>query len=291
MRSDKKGEVQDGGVIYLQPSTLENIDYSLFEWVNDDLNLSCVTNKGFEKVPVKWVTPERSVSSKRVKEFRDSDGALIYPIITIGRMGFEKDKANKGAIYAPLDAKSDYRGGTIKITRKVNQDKTANFANADSLRTSSPRQINFLLPKKNKKVVYEHVYIPIPVYIDVEYQVVIKTQFQTQMNELVSPFVTSTGGLNYFQITRNGHFYEAFIQSSYSSDNNIDSMSDDEREFKTTVQVKVLGYLIGDGSNQAQPFQVTRENPVQVRVMREKSSLDEKPEHYDLLKKYRERGE
>jgi hypothetical protein len=34
--------------------------------------------------------------------------------------------------------------------------------------------------------------------------------------------------------------------------------------------MKVLGYLIGDGRNQQQPRVVRRENPVKVRLLRER---------------------
>ena len=43
--------------------------------------------------------------------------------------------------------------------------------------------------------------------------------------------------------------------------------------------------------NEAQPFTVVRENPVQLRWTRERSSLGEKPVTTDVTKKYRELGQ
>ena len=283
--------LENGEVIYLQPSNLENIDSAVYEWVDEHLNISTDTHEGFKKIPVIWVTAERSFQIKSNKELHDSDGALIYPLITVGRTGFTKDRTKKGAIYAPIDAVNDYRGGTIKITKKINQNKTANFANADALKARSRGQINFPLPKTRKKTVYKTVSIPIPVYIDVSYEIQLKSYYQQQINQMVSPFVTNTGGLNYFPLKRNGHFYEAFIQTDYGSSNNISSMGEDERIFESKVEIKVLAYLVGDDANEAKPFNVVRENPVQLRFTREKAMLGEKPDHNDVTKKYRELGE
>ena len=97
--------------------------------------------------------------------------------------------------------------------------------------------------------------------------------------------------MNYFPLKRNGHFYEAFIQTDYSTDNNVFSMGDDERTFQTKVEMKVLAYLVGEDVNEAQPFTVVRENPVQLRWTRERSSLGEKPVTTDVTKKYRELGQ
>ena len=68
-------------------------------------------------------------------------------------------------------------------------------------------------------------------------------------------------------------------------------MGSDERTFESTVQIKVLAYLIGDDANEVKPFNVVRENPVQLRFTREKPSVGEKPDHNDVTKKYRELGE
>ena len=151
MPNNMDDSLGNGEVIYLQPSNLENIDSAVYEWVDEHLNINTDTHEGFKKIPVIWVTAERSFQIKSNKELHDSDGALIYPLITVGRTGFTKDRTKKGAIYAPIDAVNDYRGGTIKITKKINQNKTANFANADALKARSRGQINFPLPKTRKK--------------------------------------------------------------------------------------------------------------------------------------------
>ena len=77
-------------------SNLENIDAAVYEWVDEHLNINTETHEGFKKVPVIWVTAERSFQIKNSEDLHDSDGALIYPLITVGRTGFSKDLAKKG---------------------------------------------------------------------------------------------------------------------------------------------------------------------------------------------------
>ena len=50
--------------IPFEPSTLENIDEAVFNFVNEDLNVSTRTNKGFNKVPVFWQGSERCLVYK-----------------------------------------------------------------------------------------------------------------------------------------------------------------------------------------------------------------------------------
>jgi len=289
---NKTGDnLENAHVIYLQPSNLANVDASIYEWVNNHLNISVTTHEGFKKAPVIWASAERAFQIKNQKELHDSDGALVYPLVTVGRTGFVKDRTRKGVVYAPIPENPDYRGGAFKISRELNQNKTANFSNLDAWKTSSPRQINFVLPKQRKKRVYNTITVPIPVYIDVSYEIQLRSYYQQQMNEMVTPFITNMGGLNYFPLRRNGHFYEAFVQNDFSTDNNVFSMGEEERTFQTKIEIKVLAYLIGEDSNEAQPYDVVRENPAEIRITREKPMVGEKPESTFVTEKYRGLGQ
>ena len=77
-------EVEDTSIIneeYLMPSTIETIDYAVYDWLNEDLNIFATTNKGWKKIPIVWSSPERAVFRKD-KEARDKDGVLILPVIS-----------------------------------------------------------------------------------------------------------------------------------------------------------------------------------------------------------------
>ena len=142
------------------PSTLESIDQALFRFVNEDMNIFSTTRDGWNKTPVIWASAERAYQIKNKKELHDDSGTLILPLITIERIETVKDPSRKGPYWGNVPPNSDYRNGSIIITRKMNQEKTANFARADAFRKK--KQSNF--PRKNEKIVYKSYIIPMPVY-------------------------------------------------------------------------------------------------------------------------------
>ena len=108
-------------VIPFGASTIENIDVALIDFINN-LSLFATTQKGFEKVPVVWVSPERSLSSKRNELIRDRSGNLILPIVTVERTSIVKDPTRKGTVWGNVLPVKDEKGGTIKIARRLKQD-------------------------------------------------------------------------------------------------------------------------------------------------------------------------
>jgi len=280
----------------IQPSTLENIDSAIYEHVDNKFNIFASTNKGWKKVPVIWISSERSHQIKNRKELRDSNGILVLPLITVERVSVTKDPARKGIFYGNVPPVGDYRGGSITVSKRINQDKTANFANVDALKSQNVAdggarhnrrgQINW--PRPNKKIVYQSMSIPMPVYIEVSYAVTLRTEYQQQMNEILTPFVTKTGGINTLVMERNDHQYEAFIQQDFAQNNNISTLETDERTYQTKVDINVLGYIIGEDKNQAQPKVVIRENAVQVRMPRERKITEDELAHIDKRGFYKE---
>ena len=65
------------------------------------------------------------------------------------------------------------------------------------------------------------------------------------MNDLLQPFITFTGAVNYFIIENNGHRYECFVDQNYSSENNVSDLQNNERLFNSKVTIKVLGHFTG----------------------------------------------
>lgn len=281
----------------IQPSTLENIDGAMLEWLRNELNIFSTTNKGWKKVPVLWVAPERVYQIKNKKELRDTAGSLILPLISIERTSVVKSLSKKGSIFGNVPPVGDEKGGSITIARRIQQDKTAVFTNASVFRRptgdddagrSADGQINFPRRSKiNSKTVYETITIPIPVYLDITYSILLKSEYQEQMNEMLTPFLTKTGGINYFTVVKNDHRYEAFIQEDFSLDNNVSLMEENEREYKTKIEIKVLGYIYGADKNAEQPKIVIRENIVDVKIGRERAVFGDDPDFNDKRSVYR----
>jgi hypothetical protein len=283
--------------IEFMPSTLEMIDYAMYNWLNEELDLSTTTNEGWKKTPVIWATAERSIQSKEDFKMRDQDGTLILPRITLERTSVVKDLSRKGSVWANIQRINDVKGGSITVARRIKQDKTSNFANADSFRKNTdsgtgqktfPKRDSFGRLLENKKVVYETITMPIPVYLDITYTINVKTEYQQQMNDLVTPFVTKTDGLNYFVLKNENHLYEAFIQGEIGLDNNISSMETEYRKYESKIDIKVLGHVNGEDKNAEQPKVVIRENAVELKIPRERVVFGDIPEHIDKRGFYKE---
>jgi len=255
-------------------SDIENIDYSLMSWMKEDLSLSATTNEGFVKVPVLWQTPERSFQIKNEKELRDDAGALKLPLISVERTNITKDPERKGSYQAHLYSKDkNGRTGRMVLAKKIKQDKTRNFAVVSAVRNDTTGENQLYSPRVNKKVVIQTLSVPIPVYINVEYKIVIKCEYQQQMNEMMAPFITRTGQINSFTMKRNGHSYEAFIDQSFTHNNNVSNLNEELRMFTSEISIRVLGYLMGEGENDDRPIVRIEESIVELMFPRESEPL------------------
>lgn len=252
--------------ILVEPSTVENIDLAIYKWLDEELNLYTNTNNGFTKVPVIWILGERAHQIKNDFRLRDNQGTFILPVITLERVSINKDLNKKGRVWSAVPEISDERGGAYEIGRRIVQNKSTNFARATNKRKFN--QLNY--PNENKKIVYETLSIPLPIYTTITYTINIKTQYQQQMNDLISPFMTLPGGVNSFMTTSNGHRYTNFIKGEISQENNTNNLSEDERLFSSKITIETLGYLIGLDKNQNKPKVAIRQNIVEVKIPRER---------------------
>ena len=266
----------------LEPSTLETIDESMYNFVNE-LDIFSTTNAGWKRVPVVWTSAERAFHIKNSPSLHDLNGNIILPVISIVRGNITKDPANRGGIYANALPQNE-EGGTITIARRIKQDKTSNFANADAKRTYGQKTFK----TKNSKVVYETITMPLPIYVDVEYTIYVRTEYQQQMNEVMSTFHTLTGDPAVFKIRHERNSYEAFVDPAFSIDFKADGLDVTERVFTTSITIKVLGYLLGAEDNQDTPVIVKRQSATKIRFSRERTMLDEEPDfHANRKDKFR----
>ena len=271
----------------IQPSTIETIDRAIYELINDRFDLHTSSNEGFKKVPILWISPERAFDVKN-KEIRDSVGKLKLPLITIERSSMSKDPDFKGAyqanIFPDTSGVRGYKKHQRVISRRIAKSPTRKFASSDSFEDN--KQYHY--PTDNKKIVYETLYAPIPVWVNVGYKITLRTEYQQQMNDLLTPFATQTGNINALIAKYEGHEYTTFIDGTFSYSNNMSNLNMEERSFQTTVNLKVLGYLLGDGVSDDAPKIVMKETIVEVKLIRERTIIgDEKPWKTDN-KKYRD---
>jgi len=271
-----KNEEHTSRDVPLYKSDLEDIDLSLFKFVDERMNVSTTSNEGFKKVPVIWAGAERAHNIKNKDINRNNMGMVKLPIIVVERTTVKKATDKRTIPYAMVDPRNDLKGGAITINRVIQQKKTSNFANADGQRRYGQKNAPlYRHGPENKKIVYETITLPVPVYVELTYNIHLKTEYQEQMNDLLTPFVRVSNAHTRVILTHNNNQYEGFIGTDYGIKNTIVNYESNERKYEATIPIEVLGYLIGDGKNQAQPRVVRRENAVQVRFARERVITDE----------------
>ena len=272
----------------IEPSNLETIDYAFYDFVNDKMNNFSTRNEGWKKVPILWATAERAFLSKNNKDLFDDDVALKFPLISIERTSISKDLSKKGAFYGnPVYDHDAAHGGRIVVGRRIVRDKTNNFAVADNIK-KLPNETTTVnrnpgnqayFPRKNEKIVYETITMPAPVYLSINYELTVRTEYAQQMNNLTTPFATLGGHINSFLIKRDGHQYETFLQPSFSYNNNVSNMGENERTFETTFTFEVLGYIMGESPNGDRPRIIKTQNAVEVKIPREHVIFGDIPEY------------
>tara|TARA_R110002020_G_scaffold228228_1_gene438952 strand:+ start:602 stop:1450 length:849 start_codon:yes stop_codon:yes gene_type:complete len=268
--------------VALNPSSMETVDFALFNWLNETLDIYTDSNEGRRKVPIIWITAERAFQVKSNKELREIDSeSIIYPAMVIQRTSVSKTTSNERVIPGNIFPQMDHKRGAFPLYRRIVRDKTQNFQNAVAKNYTNDRQETFKLPYESEKVVYETLYTGYPVFVNMNYTIRIRTQYVQQLNQVLSPFQRFTGGINQFSVKHENHKYEAFIEDDYSITSNSANLGAEEKKFDAEIKIKVLGYITSDGLNQKTPFVVSRESPATIRFTRERVMLNEKNENND----------
>ena len=82
----------------IKSSTIETIDYALYNFINDELNIYVTSNKGFEKVPIIFSIPERAHQVKNLRTTNEkprkicNDNSGIYLLILCNVLVILRDR-------------------------------------------------------------------------------------------------------------------------------------------------------------------------------------------------------
>tara|TARA_R110002110_G_scaffold140107_3_gene327201 strand:- start:3915 stop:4766 length:852 start_codon:yes stop_codon:yes gene_type:complete len=261
-------------IIPFIPSTLETIDTAVYKFLDKFLDPHTMTNSGRYKIPVLWLGTERVYQIKNDKALRDKTGKLRLPLITLTRTALSADDAAVGSYQSYFPQDQTPEGGRVAITRVIKQDKTRNFANADTNRRTKGDPNRLDRRHSNKKVVYETLLIPKPTYVTCTFEVHIRTEYQQQMNDILPALIVDQN--NVAVVEDSGYQYELFIQEDFGLDNNIGALGTDERMFTAKIVFKVFGYLIGDGGNNTEATIIRKQNAVEWKISRERVIVGEK---------------
>jgi hypothetical protein len=111
----------------LKPSTLEDIDAAVFEFINDSLNVFCDTNDGFKKVPVIFAGAERAFQIKNQQELREKAGTVYMFLRTLisirkvvpSQLPDKSNKTSQESVRMQLLSGNMVRALSLLITRRL----------------------------------------------------------------------------------------------------------------------------------------------------------------------------
>jgi hypothetical protein len=267
-------------------STFETIDMAMFTWLNETLDVHVTTNEGIKKVPVIWFSRERAFQIKEERDNRDNNGFLDFPQIQLARTTMALTAVNERPIPGLIQRGIDYKNNQFGFWKKVQQDKTKNFANAKSQRIYGQPNFKF----NNNEIVYEYVFVPYPSYYDITYEVQMKALYMQQINEMMAPlqryivpYNTSVLMLRYQSFG-----YEAFVDKNINFTTNSPDIGEVEKIYESKFTIKVLGYTTTADATQTTPNIVYRQTPAKVRINRERTILGDINTNGDPDTPYRE---
>ena len=232
---------------------LEDVDRAMFNLFNSDLPLIYSLKDGStKKVPVIFATGERFAINRRKDPLRDKNGALIIPLITMGRSGIEQ-QAQKSIEMGDL--------GTIDIVRRLSKDdplyqRLVNAQGFENTGISSRKQGvdrpgrttgGRVLEPNLGAGLYETISIPVPKFFTAKYEITLWTQFTQHSNDIITTIINGYHNLrarSYRIETPSGYWFNATFEPDISAETTFDSMSDEERTIKHSFTVTVPAFMI-----------------------------------------------
>ena len=170
---------RDDDVIRTPRRTLYDIDFAMKWFVENEIQPQVTHNNELINVPVIFANGEKWDSVRRLGYLRDEKGMLQSPLVVLKRNTMtERDQLKKLDTNRPTSI--DGIGNQMYYRAKYNKRNRYE----DEL---FPIPVNS--PEESKEIYA----INIPEYVDIEYDLMLWTDFTTQMNELVEQFMPYGG--------------------------------------------------------------------------------------------------
>jgi hypothetical protein len=221
---------------YYKKSTIENIDESIYNWFTKTLDIRVIDKAGKkQKVEVIFGAGEKFAQIKnRGKRIRDKNNALILPLISIRRVGFSQVQD---------------MWGLARFQKYLNYTKVLNPETSNRANLFRDRRMNGHITKAEVPV-YEMIQIPYPKFIKVNYAIQFWTQYMIDMNAILEYVWTSrneqSSENNWISVEGGGNKYLIVTDPETEDASNLEDFSGEERLIRSTMNFKILGYLLGD---------------------------------------------
>jgi hypothetical protein len=212
---------RDDDVVKTPKRTVYDIDYAIKWFIENEIQPQVEHNGEIIPVPVIYANGEKWDSVRRLGYARDEKGKLQSPLIILKRNTLqERDQLKK------LDINNPIAGNQITYKQKYNK----RHRYSDDV---------FPVPTPDSSTSSELYAINIPEYIDVEYDMLIWTDFTTQINnviEQIMPYGTFAWGNEFNK-------YRTFIRSiSFETINT----TGEDRLVRATIPLTVNGTLLSE---------------------------------------------
>lgn len=214
-RTRKNDDVKDFTV------GLRDVDGAIIYYFNNVIRPSVTQNGVRQNVPILYGSPEKWASAQKDGFYRDKNGKIQVPLIMFKRDSVEKNRS----IGNKMDANSPVHFGIFekKYSKKNVYDRFSTLA--------------------NREPVKEYYGVIIPDYVNIVYTCTIFTEYTEQMNKIVEGinFASDSywGDPERFKFRASIDNYTTAVEISQGQDRNV----------KTTFQIKLAGYIISDTIN------------------------------------------
>ena len=215
-----------------QGVTLEIIDRTFLDFIDNYINAEVRTNNGFEKVKVLFSSKERWAQIRNYSGIRDKHGRLILPLIAITRTSNE---INLEAPYSELNKISIYK----RVNPKSLYSKQEYTYEDTQPGLARPREID----ATRQKPFYDFISFPNAKSIKLTYEVSFWTDYMVQSNSIFEKFVNNIERQIHYIFSENGFRFPVKL-SNVVNDSNVQEYSDEEKIIRQTVGFELEGYLV-----------------------------------------------
>jgi len=264
----------DPSTYYIPSCGIEDVDtaiHSLFDkeipFQTYQVNTSHQKEINLKKPFVILATGERFALAKRLKPFRDRNGVLLLPAISLRRTTIEQNSGDafvgELTIKRRLDeSDKDYQSliNRLLLNNTPNPPDTLRQSKGENARDPSIVE-GMLLDNKTKHLRADHIYeiiaIPFPQFFTATYEIVFWTNYTQHMNYLIETFLASqiTPGKGFYLKTEKGYWFAATVDPTLNAQDNFDDITDLERLIKYSFNITVRGYLLAPNApGQRVPF-------------------------------------
>lgn len=264
----------DASTFSIPSCGLEDVDTAVHSLFDSDIkfrtyqaNVGSQKEINIKKPFVIFATGERFALAKRLKPYKDRNGLLLLPAISIRRTGLEQQHGDtffgELTIKRRLDpADKDYQSLINRYLLKNIPGQPASHRDNKGTDAEQPSiKEGMLLDVSNNEFKNNHIYeivaMPFPQFFTATYEIVFWTTYTTHMNYLVETFLASqiTPGKGFYLKTNKGYWFNANVETTINPQDNFEDITDGERIVKYSVTLSVRGFLLApQGAGQRVPF-------------------------------------